>query len=54
VALSGAASFSQHSPDTSDFAASVVPFTRFDNGKSPSLWAKGDRDLRLKHSNAAQ
>jgi hypothetical protein len=40
------------SPDTSGFAASVAPFTGFDNGKSPLPWAKGDRGLRLKRSNA--
>src|SRR4051794_655629 len=31
----------RHSPDTGGFAASVALATGVDNGKSPSLWAKG-------------
>src|SRR4051812_24574323 len=41
---------SRNSPDAGGFAASIVLLTGFGNGKSPSLLAKGDRDLLLRHS----
>lgn len=42
----------RHSPDSGGFAARIALFTGLGNGNSPLPRAKGDRGLRLTHSDA--